>query len=137
AETTVSKTIEAGNDYTDGSMECAREAHGAVRARLEDEFDDLSNIGTGYGQAPEGFDGMAVSVSLTTATYDRDGELIEEADRAFEEVVSVTPPTAYLKTEDGDRVCAVPVYVTKRGIHLPRYRAVARSRRSFENLRFS
>jgi len=89
-----------------------------VKARLAAELDDSDNVGVGYGRGPEGFDGMAVTVSLTTATYDRDGELIGEADIGFEEVVSVTPPTASLRTGDGDRVCAVPVYVTATEAHV-------------------
>lgn len=121
AETTVARTIGAGDEeaeYADGSLECAEAAHEAVRAHLEAELDDSSNVGTGYGKGPEEFDGMAVSVSLTTATYDRDGELIEKADLEFEEVVSATPSTVSVQTEDGDRVCAVPVYVTEKEVHL-------------------
>lgn len=118
AETTVSKTVETDRGYSDGSIECAREAHDAVRAHLLEELDDSSDVSTGYGRGPEEYDGMAVTVSLTTATYGRDGELIEEADVTFTEVVSATPPTASVRTADGDRVCSVPVYVTRREIHV-------------------
>lgn len=118
AETVVSKTVEAGSEYEDASIECANEAHGAVRDQLEQMLDDLSDIEIGRGRGPKGFDGMAVTVRLIAATYDRDGELVAKADLEFEEVVAVTPPTAYLQTERGERVCAVPVYVERAELYI-------------------
>ena len=118
AETIVSRTVEPGTEYEDASMGCANEAYTAVRDHLESELDDTSHIGIGRGRGPKGFDGMAITVRLTTATYDRDGTVVEEADLEFDEVVTVTPPTAYLRTEDGERICAVPVYVEQAEMHV-------------------
>lgn len=118
ADTIVSTTVEPGTEYADASIDCARAGHDAVRAHLEEELGDLRNVGTGYGRGPEEHDGMAVTVSLTTATYGRDGELVEEADLEFETVVAATPPTAYVRTDDGGRVCAVPVYVGQAEAHI-------------------
>lgn len=118
ADTVVFETVEAGSGLTDGSIGCAREAHAAVRARVEDELGDPGDVATGYGRGPDGFDGMAVSVTLREATYDRDGKLIDEADIELREVVSATPPTAFLRTENGERVCAVPVYVSAVEMHV-------------------
>lgn len=111
ADTVVHKTVEEGREHEDASIECVKEAHDAAKNHLEDELNDLSDIEIGLGRGPEGFGGMAVTVHLTTATYDRDGELVEEADLEFEELVAVTPPTAYVQTGDGERVCGVPIYV--------------------------
>lgn len=118
AETIVSQTVEAGSEYEDASIGCANEVYGAVREYLEAKLDEMSHIGIGRGRGPEGFDGMAITVRLTTATYDRDGTLVEKADIEFEELVAVTPPTAYLQTEDGERICAVPVYVEQAEMHI-------------------
>lgn len=113
AEAPVVATVAAGTDYEDGSIECAERGHDAVRARLDDEIELSEHISTGYGRGPEGYEDMAVSVHLTTERYDRDGELLSEADIAFEELVAVTPPSVYVETAAGDPICAVPVYVDK------------------------
>jgi hypothetical protein len=118
AETFVSQTVDPGREYEDASMGCANEAYTAVREHLDGELDDTSHISIGRGRGPEGFDGIAITVSLTTAIYDRDGTLVEEADLEFEELVAVTPPTAHLQTEDGERTCAVPVYVEQAEMHI-------------------
>lgn len=118
AETVVSHTVDGAREYEDASIECANEVHGAVRAHLEAELDEMDHIGIGRGRGPEGFDGMAITVQLTTVTYDREGTVVDEADIEFEELVAVTPPTAYARTEDGERLCAVPVYVEQAERHV-------------------
>lgn len=104
--------VEAGTEYQDGSLECAIHAHGSVRDRLADEIDITHHVSTGYGRGPKGYDGMAVTVHLQTAIYGRDGDLISEAEIDLETLVAATPATAYLRTEGGRTVCAIPVYVT-------------------------
>ena len=104
--------VGAAADYEDGSLECAKRAHDAVYERLEAELALTHHVSTGYGRGPEGYDGMAVNVHLQTAIYGRDGDLISEAEIDVERLVAATPATAYLRTEDGVRICAVPVYVT-------------------------
>lgn len=118
SETIVSQAVEPGSEYEDASIGCANEVYEAVRQHLDAKVDDMSHIGIGRGRGPEGFDGMAITVRLTTATYDRDGTVVEEADIEFKELVSVTPPTAYLQTEGGERICAVPVYVEQVEMHI-------------------
>lgn len=118
AETTVIRTIEDDVDYADASIECAKAAHEAVWEHVKDHIDETEHVGYGYGRGPKDWDGMAVHMSLTTATYGRDRELIREADLEFETLVSVTPPIAYVNNEDGTRICTVSVYATQREAHI-------------------
>lgn len=102
-------------EYEDGSWDCASQVFDAIRNdrfllnHYEAEIGDPQMVTPGYGNQP-GFDGTAILVTLITGRYDREGDLIEEADIELGDLVDVTPPTIHI-VHNGKSVCAVPVYV--------------------------
>lgn len=90
--------------YEDGSMECASALQEAVYNHLKGRKD--ADFGVGAGNRPEGYDGIALTVWRSGVEYELDDEV-------FDELRSITPSTAYLKSGDDDRICASPVYVTE------------------------
>jgi hypothetical protein len=107
------RSISGEDDHDDASVGCARAVEGVVWEQVKSRVETADHVGYGYGQGPDGLDVTAVYISLTVATYGRDGEAIDKADLDYETLVSNTPPTAYVVTDGGARVCVVPVYVRK------------------------
>ena len=111
ADEPLTVSIQEPEGYSDGSIACRKRAAGAMRSHLEDEIEsDL--VFTGYGESPRG-DGMVVWVTLDAKRYGRDGELKEKATIGYATVVNDTPPAVYLRSESGERVCSMPVYVDR------------------------
>lgn len=111
-------TIQEREGYEDGSIKCARKAHEPFHAHLPEETTVSHLVSTGYGNGPEGYDGMAIRVTLVTTVYDRDGEVMETADIEYSSLVNASPPTVILQSDSGESVCAVPVYVSKGERHI-------------------
>lgn len=119
ADEVITVTTSHPGEWWEGSSACGGELSDAVEEYFHDEFGEGDNVSAAYHH--NSFDvgvRYPLAVLFESASYNQEGELIEQSSLEFAEVVEATPPTGCVVSTAGEIQCSLPIYLKEVTSHL-------------------